>query len=96
LEHVIEIPIKIFEIREGIIEKNDNRVNEVNDRIFKKILKDFENMQLEGRHSDFRCRFKLTGLQEKLFKSIKDIYGISLTQLYIRAVIDIAKEDHCI
>lgn len=91
--HDAVVPIAIFQIREAIISKNDIRVSEMNDRIIKCIETRFGKLDFQDASRNPRCVFKLSEDQERLINKIKEVYGLSLTSLYIHSVLSIAEKE---
>lgn len=95
--HDVVVSLKVFQVRELIVKKNDNTVKEVNQIIFEKISSDFKKLLSPSKsNGKCRCVFNLTKEQEDLIDVIQDTYGINLTQLYINAIIAIAKDSNLI
>lgn len=92
----MKLPNTVILIKKKLIEKGFTS-QELNDEIISEMKKDFDNINpiqiVEGRTRSDVC---LNKTQEKFFEKVNQLYGITFTQLYIRCIIKIAKQERII
>lgn len=93
----IRLPINIALIKKKIIENNDYSSHEINDAILDEIKKQFEKLlEVEIVKGRTLCKVCLNHRESKLMDEITATYGITFTQLYIGAILNIAKNENLI
>lgn len=95
-EH-LHLPKNIVLLKKRIIENNGYSTHELNDEILSDIKKDFENLKVnEMQEGRTHCLVSLNVTEIKFMENIKQMFGITFTQLYTNAIIKIAKKEKLI
>lgn len=90
----VRLPQNIADIKDRIIERNEYSSHDVNDAILTEIKKYFETLvEVEVKKGKRTCKICLNHRESKLMDEITAMYGITFSQLYISAIIEIGKKE---
>lgn len=93
----MRLPNTAKELKNLIAEKKGYSSHELNDIILLLMKKEFEDIKLiESMGGNAKCVVSLNRAQLRFFNDLKRVYGISFSQLYIKAIITIAKQEKII
>lgn len=93
----VRLPLNVALIKKKIIDSNDYSSHEVNDAILTEIKSQFQNLvKVEIIEGKTICKICLNHTESKLMDEITSLYGITFTQLYIGAILNIAKKENLI
>lgn len=90
----VRLPQNIAEIKDRIIERNEYSSHDINDAILVEIKKYFATLvEIKIKEGKRTCKICLNHKESKLMDEITAMYGITFSQLYISAIIEIGKKE---
>ncbi len=97
MQEFLRLPHTAKELKNQITQKKGCTSHELNDEILIEMKREFDNLKImEIINGTTLCGVSLNRAQQRFFNDLKRMYGISFSQLYIRAIVKIAKTEKII